>query len=515
MNKVYLVGAGTGRGMLTLRGAELLKNCSCVVYDSLLREELLSLCPPDCARIFVGKRAGEHSAGQSEINRILVECGKKYPVTVRLKGGDPFVFGRGGEELLALRSAGIACEAVPGVTSAVAAAELAGIPVTHRGAARGFTVLAAHSAEGAPDFSRYAQAEETLVFLMAKAAAGNIMRGLLAGGMAADTPAALLSAAGSENSVCVQCPLCELEERAASLPAPLTIVVGRVCSPALFPAMSGAENSDTFVKNCVESAPENGAELCEGGAAKRSTEKCAAGSLRRAKICVTGTPAHVSRVFGILRERGVLAENCAFLLPIPLDLSDFFAKMQNYEWLVFTSENGVRLFFEQVREKGIDLRAFGGKKFAAVGPHTAQTLQSFGFIPDLMPEVYTADALASALAARGAKRDSTALLRAKQGAGKLSEAGEQFSVYELSPDPALLERAAECASAADVVTFGSAFGAKCLLEKCALREGAAAVCIGEETAKELRLRGCAPAVCGSARAEELAEAAERAAKERT
>lgn len=104
----------------------------------------------------------------------------------------------------------------------------------------------------------------------------------------------------------MQCPLCELEERAASLPAPLTVVVGKVCSPALFPAMAGAENGGTYVKNCAESAPKNGAELCEGGAEKR-----------RAKICVTGTPAHVSRVCGILRERGVSAENCAFLLPIP------------------------------------------------------------------------------------------------------------------------------------------------------------------------------------------------------
>ena len=504
MNKVYLVGAGTGRGMLALRGAELLKSCGCVVYDSLLNEELLSLCPPACERIFVGKRAGEHSAEQEEINRILVECGKKYPVTVRLKGGDPFVFGRGGDELLALRAAGIACEAVPGVTSAVAAAELAGIPVTHRGAARGFTVLAAHSAEGAPDFSGYGKAEETLVFLMAKAAAGSIMRGLIAGGMAADMPAALLSAAGSENFACVQCPLCELEARAASLPAPLTIVVGKVCSPELFPAISGGESGGTYAKNCAESAPEKGEKPCFDGAEKRP-----------AKICVTGTPAHVSRVCGILRGRGVFAENCAFLRPVPLDLSDFFAKMQKYAWLVFTSENGVRLFFEQVKERGTDLRAFGGKRFAAIGPHTAQTLQGFGFIPDLVPEAYTADALASALAARGAHREETALLRAKQGAGRLSEAGEQFTVYDLSPESALLGRAAERVSAADVVTFGSAFGARCLLGKCALKEGAAAVCLGEETAKELRARGYAPVVCGSARAEELAEAVYRAAKERS
>ena len=162
MNRVVLVGAGCGRGLLTVRGAELLGRCDCVVYDSLIDESALGYLKEDCKRIFVGKRAGAHSVPQSEINAILIDCARKYPLTVRLKGGDPFVFGRGGEELAALTAAGVFCAVVPGVTSAVAAAELAGIPVTHRGAARGVRVYTAHTAVG--DLSVPAPAEdETLV----------------------------------------------------------------------------------------------------------------------------------------------------------------------------------------------------------------------------------------------------------------------------------------------------------------------------------------------------------------
>lgn len=475
MNTVYLVGAGTGEGMLTLRGAELLKLCDCVVYDSLVSAELLSLCPPRCERIFAGKRAGAHSASQEQINALLVECGKKYPVTVRLKGGDPFVFGRGGEEMLALRAAGIACEAVPGVTSAVAAAELCGIPVTHRGAARGFTVLAAQSAEGSPDFSAYGRAEETLVFLMAKAAAADIMRGLLAGGMAEDMPVALISAAGTEHADCRRGCLRELASLSEQLPAPLTAVVGKVCSPALFPP------------------------LARGSAAKK-------------KVCVTGTPAHVLRVCSLLHENGIFAEKGAFLRPVPLDFGRFFEKMRQFRWLCFTSENGVRLFFAAAK-KAVDMRAFGDKKFAAIGPHTAEVLRGYGFIADLVPREYTARALASALAAAGAERGETALFRAEQGGGPLGEAGEQFSVYTLRAEEELLAAAAASAAAADIVTFGSAFGAKCLLDRCSLKAGATAVCIGQECARALRERGYSPVVCGSARAEELAQAVVSAAKE--
>ena len=174
MNQVVLVGAGCGKSTITLEAARLLSRCDCVVYDSLLDDGLLELCPPDCKKVFVGKRAGHHSAKQEEINRILVDCGKEYPLTVRLKGGDPFVFGRGGEELLALEENGIQGYAVPGISSCIAAAELAGIPITHRGWTQGFQVHTAHTADKEIDFTNLGISEDTLVFLMAKQAAGKI-----------------------------------------------------------------------------------------------------------------------------------------------------------------------------------------------------------------------------------------------------------------------------------------------------------------------------------------------------
>ena len=184
-------------GTLTLRAAELLRRADRVVYDSLIDPSILALCPPGCELIHMGKRAGSHSAEQGEIVRALLEGAARHPLTVRLHGGDPFVFGRGGEEALALSAAGIEAEYVPGVTSAAAAAGFAGIPLTHRGAARSFRVVTAHTAEGVPDFSSLAKEEGTLIFLMAKGAASAIRRDLLAGGMAEDMPAAAVSCAGS------------------------------------------------------------------------------------------------------------------------------------------------------------------------------------------------------------------------------------------------------------------------------------------------------------------------------
>ena len=235
MNRVVLVGAGCGADSVTVRGARLLQMCDCVVYDSLLDESVFGFLRGDCVRIFVGKRAGAHAASQEEINAILCGCAKKYPLTVRLKGGDPFVFGRGGEELAALAAQGISCGVVPGVTSAVAAAELAGIPVTHRAAARGFRVYTAHTADGTFSVPSPA-ADETLVFLMAKANADAVAKTLFEGGMSEDTPAALLSKAGMVGARAVRCTLGEVAARAAELDAPLTLVVGKVCAEDLLGA---------------------------------------------------------------------------------------------------------------------------------------------------------------------------------------------------------------------------------------------------------------------------------------
>lgn len=163
---VYLIGAGCGQAdLITLRGLELLRQCDAVVYDDLIADELLQAAPPQARRIYMGKRLGRHSAPQEEISQTLVELAKQGLRVARLKGGDPFVFGRGGEEALALQAAGIPFQVVPGISSSIAIPALAGIPVTHRGMSRGFHVVTAHTAQGGrDDFDRLANLEGTLVF---------------------------------------------------------------------------------------------------------------------------------------------------------------------------------------------------------------------------------------------------------------------------------------------------------------------------------------------------------------
>lgn len=471
MNRVYLVGAGCGADTLTVRGARLLAACDCLVYDSLIDAALLRLVKPSCKKIFAGKRAGAHGMEQAEISALLIECGKTYACTVRLKGGDPFVFGRGGEELSALRAAGVYAESVPGVTSAVAAAELSGIPVTHRGVSSAFTVVTAQTEGGRPDFSRLAKAEGTLVFLMGKAAAGKIARGLIAGGMDKEMPAALLSGAGTAASCTVRCPLCRLEEEAEKLPSPLTVLVGKVCALDLSPLRRGP------------------------------------------RVLVTGTPSHIARVLPLLEEAGADGRALAHLSVRPRGAEEAFARLEAGRLLVFTSANGVYVFFGAARGRGTDLRLFGGKRFAVIGRATAEALAECGFRADILPSEYTTEALAAAVRGTGIPREEVLLLRAASGGGVLSETGVQVSLYDLVPEEGALAGAEGALAWADAVTFSSAGGVRALLERCSLPAGVLPVAIGEVTAGALRAYGYAPAVAKQADARELA-AAVTAAKER-
>lgn len=472
MNRVALVGAGCGLSTLTLRAAQLLSACACVIYDSLLDEEMLRLVPETCENIFVGKRAGAHSLPQEEINALLIECAKKYPLTVRLKGGDPFVFGRGGEELAALQAAGIPCEVVAGITSCVAAAERFGIPVTHRGAAQSFTVLTAHTREGVPDFSHLADNRGTLVFLMAKAAAKNIQSDLLQGGMSEDMPCAVISAAGMPEERLLRCRLCALADTAALLSAPMIILVGRVCEENLL----GKEY------------------------------------LSPPRVLVAGTKTHTDRVCALLAGKGMNSVACAYRRIVPCDFDAFFARADAFSWLVFTSSNGVEVFFSRARELRFDFRRFADKKFAAIGPATAEKLAQYGFFADLVPTEYTSRALSKALAVAGAQRSATALLRARQGSEELLSLGEQFDVYDTADDEEKLVRAKRELAGAACVTFSSAGGARAFLMRTAIPERVRIVCIGEETAKAVREAGYCPIVAKKASAEELVCAVTEALK---
>lgn len=236
--RVALVGAGCGRAdLITVRGLRLLQQCRAVVYDDLIDTALLDTVPAGAERIYVGKRSGRRSAPQAEINAALIALAQRGGLTVRLKGGDPYVFGRGGEEALALQRAGIPFEVVPGITAAIAVPAEAGIPVTHRGVSRAVHIITAHTQDETPDFSRWAAlaADGTLVFLMGLQRLPQIAAGLLAGGLTPQTPAAVLSGGNAPHPAAVRASLGEITDaaRAAGVEAPAVIVVGDVAGMEL------------------------------------------------------------------------------------------------------------------------------------------------------------------------------------------------------------------------------------------------------------------------------------------
>ena len=237
---VYLVGAGCGAAdLMTVRGLRLIQRCDALVYDDLIDEALLEEAPAHAQRIYMGKRAGHHSAPQEVICAELVRLALEGKTVVRLKGGDPYLFGRGGEEMLALKAAGIACHEVPGIPSAIGIPAEAGIPVTHRGASRSLHIITGHTADtadGLPaDLDAMAQLSGTLVFLMGLTRLEHIAKQLMAAGKAADTPAAVISGGNSKNPACVRGTLADIAEktRKAQVKSPAIILVGQVAAMEL------------------------------------------------------------------------------------------------------------------------------------------------------------------------------------------------------------------------------------------------------------------------------------------
>jgi len=231
--RVVLVGAGPGDPeLITVKGLGWLRRAEVVVHDQLVSPCLLDEAPPRALRIFAGKRAGQHCLPQSAITALLVHHAEAGRLVVRLKGGDPFVFGRGGEEAAACAAAGIPCEVVPGVSSAVAVPAVAGIPVTHRGTASSFAVVTGHEDPDKPggrvDWERLAGAVDTIVVLMGTAALPEIVRRLLAAGRDPATPAAVISRGTTAYEAIVTGSLADIARRAAHLPSPCTIVIGDV-----------------------------------------------------------------------------------------------------------------------------------------------------------------------------------------------------------------------------------------------------------------------------------------------
>lgn len=456
--KVWLVGAGCGGPeLITVKGLSLVESCDVLLYDSLSAKELLDRPRPDCERIDVGKRYGGRAASQEEINRLLIQKAQEGKTVVRLKGGDPYVFGRGGEEMLALLEAGIACEEVPGISSAFAAPAAAGIPVTHRGLSRSVTVLTASSlTEGAEqmteaDYEALARLSGTLVILMGMHHLKELTDRLIGAGMSPSRPAAVVMEGTTKRQRWVRAPLEKLEEEAVrtGLKAPSVIVIGETASLHLAP-MSFSE---------TDALPQG------------ASEPQACGPLSGARVAVTGTDGFAARLSVALRKQGAETVDLSFLETVPTEQP--LPEISGFSWLVFTSPNGVRLFQKKMRQERRDLRGLAGKKIAVIGPGTGEALEESGLFYDLMPQIHDAAHLGAALAERMGEKERALLLRSELGSPaltrELSTAGREyqdFPLYELWAKPEQREEAFRRLREAqpDYLLFGSASGVRSFVE---------------------------------------------------
>ncbi len=496
--KVYLTGGGCGDiGLLTLKAWEVLRNGDVVVYDSLVSEELLQYTKVNCEKIYVGKRYGSRAMQQSEINELLIKKAREEKSVVRLKGGDPYVFGRGGEEFLAVQAAGIPCEEIPGISSAIAVPAAAGIPVTHRGLASGVTVVTGTRAEEEGqegraflnmDFDTLARLDGTLVILMGMHHLKEITEGLIAAGKSVDTPCAVIMEGTTGRQRCLRTELSMLyvEASGQGFTSPAVIVIGAVAALRL---ITGGED-DTVQKLAAEGESDAGGQITVGvTGTPRFVEKVAAafGALSDVQCSRTakegGTDCKMSDMRFTVWDMGFME-----IHPDKNPLPD----LQDYEWLVFTSPNGVRVFLDKMRQERKDLRMLGGKQIAVIGPGTARVLEENGIYADYIPDVYDAAHLAEGLTKKTA---STIFLRAKQGSGMLLQIfGKQglsycdYPLYELAVCEE--KRKAALTKQPDYIVFGSAMGVRAYFEGMEQNrlqnKSSRYVCIGGQCGEELR-----------------------------
>ncbi len=394
--KVWLVGAGpSDPGLFTLKGKTVLEKAEVVVYDALVGTAILHMIPDTAEAIDVGKRSSHHTMPQEKINELLVQKAREGKRVVRLKGGDPFLFGRGGEELELLVKEEIPYEIVPGIPSAISVPAYQGIPVTHRDFCSSVHIITGHKRAGMPydiDFEALVRTKGTLVFLMGAAALGDICRGLLSGGMRPDCPAAFLmrgTTAGQERITATVETLEEAVKR-QGVKTPAIIVVGDVCALA-----------DTF--SWYDKLPLGGVRVL----------------LTRPKELISGTAAK-------LRELGADVLELPAIRTVKTEENDrlyrAFETLEQYQWLVFTSPAGVRIFFEQMAQKRMDVRRFGQIKLAVIGSGTKKELEKHGLYADLIPEVYDGAHLGKALADAAKAGERILIPRAAIGNPELTDA---------------------------------------------------------------------------------------------
>lgn len=485
LGTVYLVGAGPGDpGLLTRRGADLLARADVVVYDALVNPQLLALAPATAERVYGGKRSKRHTLLQGELNDLLVAKARKGKTVVRLKGGDPFTFGRGGEEAEQLAAAGIPFEIVPGVSSVVAAPNYAGIPLTHRDYCSSFTVFTGHedpdSEENGIDWAQLARTPGTKIVVMGLRNIRQIADKLVAHGMAATTPVAMVRWGTTPRQESIEGTLATIGEVAAAVGfgAPAVTVIGEVVR--LRERLNWFEKRLLFGRRVVVTRAHEQAASLNGPLVELGAEVLELPMIR------IGPPA----------DRTALVEAIAGL--------------NGYDWLVFTSTNGVTAFFEYFFRAFQDMRDLGGARIAAVGPATAARLRELHLQVDLVPPNYEGREIARALAREGSLENlRILLLRAEVGMPDLPRQLEDLGgivddvgVYQTMPeteDPQgmgadLLENGADWltfTSGSTVRHFHQRFQLPRLLSRF---PGMRVASIGPETSHVLRESGVEPAV---------------------
>lgn len=461
---VYLVGAGAGdAGLLTLKAREVLEAADVVIYDRLADDAILNFCA-GARKIYVGKESGRHTLKQSEINQLLVDEARRNKIVVRLKGGDPFVFGRGGEEALYLRENNQPFEIISGVTSAVAVPAYAGIPVTHRGIATSFAVVTGHEDPTKPESSinweKISTAVDTLIFLMGVANLPQIVAKLIEHGRKPETPAALIRWGTKPEQEVIVTTLAEAPH--AKILPPAIFVVGEVVN--LREQLKWFETRPLFGK----------------------------------KILVTRARTQASKLSRALKDLGAAVIECPTIkIAPPSDnysaIDAAIKNLRGFDWTIFTSANGVEKFFARLKVHRLDARALN--KVAVIGSATAEKISSFGIIADVVPKNFVAESLAEALKDFvGGKK--ILLARAEEARDVLPDMLRNFGAeviiapaYQTLPEtPAQIDF-----DALDLVTFTSSSTVKNFVAAYGVPKIATAA-IGTITSRTLENFGVTPAI---------------------
>jgi uroporphyrinogen III methyltransferase/synthase len=415
VGRVFLVGAGPGDpGLLTLKGLWALERAQVVVYDHLISRDLLELAPETAERIYVGKEVGAHSRSQDQINELLADRALQGKTVVRLKGGDPFIFGRGGEEAEHLAARSIPFEVIPGVSAATAVPAYAGIPLTYRGAASSFVVLTGHEDPGkeasSTRWAEVARGVDTLVFLMAMTNLPLIARRLMQHGRSPEDPAALIrwGTTADQQTVVGTLRTIVADAERAGLTPPAVLVVGEVVR--LRERALWFEKKPLFGKRIVVTRPRR-----EASRFARLLEDAGAEVLRVPTIRIE-PPESWDQLDRALEE------------------------IEQFRWVIFTSVNGVESFRQRLELAGKDVRSLRGARLAAIGPETAERLRRWGLIPDAIPREYRAEGLVELLKGQIRPSERILLPRAAEArellVGELERAGARVTevpVYRTRP----------------------------------------------------------------------------------